>query len=229
VYDHHIYPITEMRDYSELETAYSLSRTEPSMCVAYTPNQGTYLTPGPELDHATLPGAVLAETTCPSRFTAGTRLKGLAQHWDDDALDTISFFDPEFNAKCTLRAAADGAWRCLPEQQTFVSDTYVDAQCTRRAATYRCPPNPADGYDRRDYALDLRQPDPTDRCARELALVYELTGPVVEQTYAKGSDGACTPSGSTRYSRELGAEINAERFVAFSCPDTPAGCFAGVF
>lgn len=228
VFERKIYRTSELVEATGTETVYGWSSSNPTMCISGGLSTGWVLgKPGSEIPNDEFVAADLAPATCDARYRTGSRLQALAQHWSDGATDTVAFFDTELETKCELRTAGDGQLRCLPSQPVTGLSRYVDAECTRPAARYQCAPNPGDGYDHRDFALESVLAPGPDGCYYPTTLVYEVFGPVLDTIYQLDGDG-CSLSGTNGlFFRELGAEIPPETFVAFAC-SSPGGCTPGV-
>ncbi len=193
---------------------------DPATCVDIGSGRASslFLKLGPEIPPEELLSAELAPATCASKYTSGSRLQVLGEHWNDGAVDGIGFFDPEIGAKCKLGVGTDGVVRCIPiDLADFTEGLFADPECTRPAAHYICAPSPGDPYDNRDYAEKTVMD--TESCWVFVTTIYSLVGDVLEGGgYSVDGSGACVWRERTGFVRALGSEIPPESFVAFDCP-----------
>lgn len=206
------------------DTVFRWDLENPSLCVEESFVSPELVAVGAEVPKGTFPSGVFEPVTCRSWLTAGSRLQVLAFHWEDGKADPSSFFDSEVNSECDVGLATDGVERCLPRLWTGYStlEGFVDAECTRPAAGFRCPPYAWDPDNHQDFVARSRTIETPEGCESGAAAIFPLTGPELDEVYYIELNGDCAllPPGEAfspdqAIYRELGPEVPPETFVAF--------------
>ncbi len=149
----------------------------------------------------------------------GSRLRRIGYLGEDGSWQADSWYDDEFESRCSFGMASDGVERCLPEQYGEASAAgviYLDAACSERifhASDDPCraaiPPRYFTEYDRIDV-----------ECAAATYRVWSVGDRIVSNSaFRLNSDGTCTPVWTSDPADwpalyAFGEEIAPETFVA---------------
>jgi hypothetical protein len=167
----------------------------------------------------------VAYSQFPELLPAPTREARLTAHWlttpdgsivMGDEEYAADLYDSEYEQRCSLRVAADGAMRCLPDDFAGGSGYYSDSRCrdsliTKSATEPREP----------RYALGEASDDEGNVIGTSVhELGPDYTGPVWTKVYG-GDEVPCEPAEVSFDLRSLGSELPADSFVRYDLVDQP--------